>query len=187
MEASRCCCCENKTHPHRRVHCELFWRALKCCGKFTALFINAGECCFSKNENELETCSAVYSLFTIDHFLYYIFFILSQEKKNTLFGQYDKLHNLNVKQQRVRVNELKTNTACFTHTEWARGKCAFPTALPTLGRIFPSPPFSGCKLQQRSQGTSAASLIRGRSDIWGEAVAKEKTTLEQGIEQDLHS
>lgn len=73
------------------------------------LFINAGERSFSKNENELETCSAVYSLFTIDHFLYYIFFILSQEKKNTLFGQYDKLHNLNVKQQRVRVNDFLSN------------------------------------------------------------------------------
>lgn len=66
---------------HAEVRTELFRRALKGCGKFTALFINAGERSLSKNENELETCSAVYSLFTIDHFLYYVFFILSQEKK----------------------------------------------------------------------------------------------------------
>lgn len=60
--------------------------------EFTTKFTNTGKNTVSKNEKLSETYSAVYSLSTMDHFLHSVRVI-----KNALFGQDDRLHNLNIK------------------------------------------------------------------------------------------
>lgn len=57
---------------------------------------------FSKNENQSETCSAVYSLFTADHLTHFLHSIT--ERKYTQFGQDDKVHKLNIEQQKDKEN-----------------------------------------------------------------------------------
>lgn len=61
------------------------------------MFTNAGKGSFSKNENLSKTCSAVYSLFTIDYLPLIHFPYSVRGIQNILFHQDDKLHNLNIK------------------------------------------------------------------------------------------
>lgn len=61
------------------------------------MLINAGKSSFSKNENLHEICSAVYSLVTIDHFPLIYFPYSVRGIQNTLFGQDDRLYNVNIK------------------------------------------------------------------------------------------
>jgi len=61
------------------------------------MFINAGKGSFHQNGNLSQTCSFVFSLFTIDHFPLIHFLHSVRGIQNNLFGQDDRLHNLNIK------------------------------------------------------------------------------------------